>query len=145
MCLCPNRCIEIGSGSGYVICSIALLLDHHGIRSHCIAVDNNPAAVRCSQVTLAAHKVCSWSPVIRVAAGTTKISNVSGILQQVANVDLISCDLLQPLLQRLQGKVDLLVGRMLCSLSCTDPGCTQLEDNAALVVGVQPTLCTYPR
>ena len=62
-----------------MICSIALLLVHHGIRSHCLAVDINPAAVQCSHATLAAHKVYSWSSAIRVAADTTKNSNVTGI------------------------------------------------------------------
>ena len=51
------RCVEIGSGSGYVICSVALLLRHHGIRGQCIAVDINPAACSCTQQTLRNHQV----------------------------------------------------------------------------------------
>ena len=51
-------------------------------------------------------------------------------------MDLISCDLLQPLLQRLQGKVDLLVSRTLCALFCTNACCTQHEDDTVVAVGV---------
>jgi len=76
-------CVEIGSGSGYVVCSVALLLKYCRVPGQCIAVDINPTACSCTQQTLQNH--------------------------EVGNVDILTCDLLQPLLQRLEGKVDLLV------------------------------------
>lgn len=50
------RCVEIGCGSGYVICSIARLLAAAGLHCHCIAVDVNPCATECSSRTLQAHQ-----------------------------------------------------------------------------------------
>ncbi len=48
--------MEIGSGSGYVTCSVVLLLQHIGVAAHCIATDINPAAMLATEQTLQAHK-----------------------------------------------------------------------------------------
>ena len=61
--LAVHRCLEIGSGSGYVICSVALLLEHFGIHGKCIAVDINPAACSCTQQTLRNHEVSGARPI----------------------------------------------------------------------------------
>lgn len=47
-------CLEVGSGSGYVITSAALLL---GGRAACFATDINPAAVAATRATLRQHGV----------------------------------------------------------------------------------------
>ena len=52
------RCVEIGSGSGYVTCSLARLLQHHNCTAFCIATDISPHAVAATKATLAAHQVC---------------------------------------------------------------------------------------
>ena len=51
------RCVEIGCGSGYVICSVARLLKHLEASAHCIAVDINGSALECTAQTLQAHEV----------------------------------------------------------------------------------------
>ncbi|CAL8466125.1 g5661 [Coccomyxa elongata] len=80
----PRICVEVGSGSGYISCSIALLLQQLGIAAHCISTDINPAAVSATACTLQAHNV-------------------------LGKVDLIRSDLLQGLRARLHRAVDLLV------------------------------------
>ena len=50
-------CVEIGSGSGYVSCSLALLLEHHKCNAVCLVTDISPHAVAATQDTLAAHQV----------------------------------------------------------------------------------------
>lgn len=56
--------MEVGSGSGYVITSLSLLLQHLGLAAHCIATDINPAANAATRHTLAAHKVCTARRII---------------------------------------------------------------------------------
>ncbi|CAL5228506.1 g11655 [Coccomyxa viridis] len=79
----PRLCVEVGCGSGYVICSAARLLEQHGIRAHCIASDISSAALQATQETLVAHSV--------------------------ACVDLVQGDLLSPFLPGFEHKVDLLI------------------------------------
>lgn len=52
-----SRCVEVGSGSGYITCSVALLLQHLNVAAHCIATDINPAALLSTDRTLQAHNV----------------------------------------------------------------------------------------
>jgi methylase of polypeptide subunit release factors len=82
------RVLEIGCGSGFVICSAAVLLRDtalcSGASAAFTAVDINPAALAATAATLAAHGV--------------------------KGADLIRCDLAVPLARRLAGCVDLLVG-----------------------------------
>lgn len=76
-------CVEIGSGSGYVSCSLACLLQHHKCSAACIATDISAYAVKASTATLAAHTVTT--------------------------VDVVQADLVSPLFKRLQQAVDILV------------------------------------
>jgi methylase of polypeptide subunit release factors len=56
----PRRtrsCLEIGAGSGYVICSAALALRPWAPACRFLATDVNPAAIAATGATLAAHGV----------------------------------------------------------------------------------------
>ena len=55
----PSRGLEVGSGSGYVICSLALLLQQLGAAAQLFATDLNAAAAAATRETLAAHQVGS--------------------------------------------------------------------------------------
>lgn len=82
----PPRCaLEVGSGTGYVIASAAVLMRDSGVNDfRCHATDVNPDAVACTRATADAHGVGDRVSVIR-------------------------CDLLGPLRESLRGKVDLLL------------------------------------
>jgi release factor glutamine methyltransferase len=54
---CPNVCMEIGCGSGYVITSLALILGDERNNAHFIATDISTAAAQVTQDTLEAHGV----------------------------------------------------------------------------------------
>lgn len=54
---CRRRCLEVGCGSGYVVCSLALLLRELGVAAQLLATDINPQAAAATQATLAAHEV----------------------------------------------------------------------------------------
>ena len=49
--------VELGSGSGYVITSVGLLLKQLGLHAHLLAIDHNAAAADATRQTLAAHQV----------------------------------------------------------------------------------------
>ena len=49
--------MEVGSGSGFVCCSVALMLQHTLTRSHGLAVDISEHAVEATRGTLLAHDV----------------------------------------------------------------------------------------
>ena len=75
----------MGSGTGYVIASAAVLMRDSGLDDfRCHATDVNPDAVACTRATADAHGVGDY-------------------------VTVIQCDLLGPLRERLRGKVDLLL------------------------------------
>jgi release factor glutamine methyltransferase len=78
-----RACAEIGCGSGYVICSLALLLRQLGIGSSLYATDISQHALDATRQTLASHGVPS--------------------------VELLRTNLLDGLLGRLQRRVDILV------------------------------------
>ncbi|GIL50866.1 hypothetical protein Vafri_6848 [Volvox africanus] len=90
----PLCCVELGSGSGYVITSLALLLRQvagpsfghpaaHRRTCQLLAVDHSLAAVEATRNTLQAH--------------------------QVTEVDVIAASLLGPLVDKLRGSVDIMV------------------------------------
>ena len=114
-----SRCVEVGSGSGYITCSVALLLQHLGVTAHCIATDINPAALLATEHTLHAHNVSPFQvpyPLIDAALFSPFPSTIQQpykhvqlAVQVASRVDLVHSDLLLGLRQRLHGAVDLLV------------------------------------
>ncbi len=79
----PGVFVEVGSGSGYVVASVASMLRNEKKRGcYCLAVDINRAACVATKETLSNH-------------------NLEG------NVEVVNCDALAPFLGRLEGSVDL--------------------------------------
>lgn len=68
----PQLCIELGSGSGYVITSLALMLREKLQGVHYIATDMNPHAIRVTQETLEAHDVHAELVLTDIASGLDK-------------------------------------------------------------------------
>ena len=60
--------LEVGSGSGFVCCSVALMLQHALTRSHGLAVDISEYAVEATRGTLLAHDVRQAAAAARVLA-----------------------------------------------------------------------------
>ena len=121
---CWLSCVEVGCGSGYVICSAARLLEQHGIQAHCIASDISTAALTATQETLLAHSVSAGFPTFRLSSmrylrwdNKSKGGMTATAVLQVTCVDLVHGDLLSPFLPGLQHKVDLLVRLSPCSAS----------------------------
>uniref|UniRef100_A0A061RD79 S-adenosyl-l-methionine-dependent methyltransferase n=1 Tax=Tetraselmis sp. GSL018 TaxID=582737 RepID=A0A061RD79_9CHLO len=79
----PQLCVEIGSGSGYVSCSISSILSDLRCSAQILATDISFKAAVATRETLGTHKV--------------------------ANVDVVCTDLFGALLPNLHGRVDLLV------------------------------------
>ena len=79
----PAVSLEVGCGSGFVVCSAALLLRQLRINTHQLALDISSAAVQATQATLAAH--------------------------DVVGVDLLTADMFTAMKPRLRGKIDLLL------------------------------------
>jgi release factor glutamine methyltransferase len=78
----PLVALEIGSGSGCVITFLALLLRAGNVHTHCMATDINPDAAHMTQAT----------------------AQDNGVL-----VDVVQTSLVDGLLERLTGKVDVLL------------------------------------
>ncbi len=64
--------MEVGSGSGFVCCSVALMLQHALIRSHGLAVDISEHAVEATCGTLLAHDVRQAAAAARVLAASSE-------------------------------------------------------------------------
>lgn len=79
----PMTFVEIGCGSGFVSCSIALMLNELGIKAQITAIDINPSATEATRQTLLNHRV--------------------------KDVELITMDLLEGLCPSWQGTIDVLV------------------------------------
>jgi release factor glutamine methyltransferase len=79
----PAITVEVGCGSGFVICSAALLLQQLEVANHCIALDVSKPAVQATRNTLVAHRV--------------------------TGVDTLAADMFTTLLPRLHRGVDLLL------------------------------------
>jgi release factor glutamine methyltransferase len=79
----PRTCVEIGCGSGYVICSLALMLKQLHISSALLATDISKEALKATQQTLHNHGV--------------------------DHVELVHTDLLSGVIHKLQHSIDILV------------------------------------
>ena len=79
----PRICVEIGSGSGYVVCSVASMLQNKHAGCFCVATDINPVACAATRETLANHALDG-------------------------SVEVVNCDAMVPFLPRLTGGVDLI-------------------------------------
>ena len=80
----PRVVVEVGSGTGYVVTSAALLANDASTACRCFATDVNPDAVAATRATATAHGVGDA-------------------------VETMRCDLLGPLRESLAGKIDLLL------------------------------------
>lgn len=65
----PTVCMEIGCGSGYVITSLALILEQEATGTYFVATDMNPHAVAVTQKTLEAHGVQAELVLTDIASG----------------------------------------------------------------------------
>eukprot|EP00879_Flechtneria_rotunda_P017370 GHRR01018197.1.p1 GENE.GHRR01018197.1~~GHRR01018197.1.p1 ORF type:complete len:210 (+),score=66.28 GHRR01018197.1:1253-1882(+) len=106
-CVCRS-CLEVGCGSGYVLCSVALALQHlvsqHSASSLLTAAaasngkgGGGPAAVSCS----------FFATDINAAALAATSETLAA--HQMSGVELVQTDLATTLLPRLAGTVDLLL------------------------------------
>jgi release factor glutamine methyltransferase len=80
----PRFCVEIGSGSGYVICSLGNLVRTWAHDTYCLATDVNPSACLATKETLRNHGLDD-------------------------RVEVVNCDLLGPLERHFHDQVDLLM------------------------------------
>jgi release factor glutamine methyltransferase len=67
----PKLCVEVGSGSGFVITSLALMIGDHG-STRFIATDVNPTAAQATKETLEAHGVEAEAVVTDLVDGLEK-------------------------------------------------------------------------
>ncbi|KAG0467175.1 hypothetical protein HPP92_018755 [Vanilla planifolia] len=76
----PRFCLEVGSGSGYVTASLAIMLNQDS-SVHYFATDINPHAVETTTATLAAHGVHSEIICTDIASGLER--HLSGMIDLI--------------------------------------------------------------
>lgn len=78
---CPPRlCLEVGCGSGYVICSLALLLRDLGAATQLLATDINPRAAAATAETLAAHQARSGVDIVLTDLASALLPSLAGLV-----------------------------------------------------------------
>ncbi len=80
------RALEIGCGSGYVICSFALALRQAGLHCCLLGTDINPKALEATAATLQAHQVhtCHTSSTPAIQAGGRDMSSTNNLCMFLA-------------------------------------------------------------
>ncbi|KAL4426014.1 hypothetical protein ABPG75_010030 [Micractinium tetrahymenae] len=78
---CPPRlCLEVGCGSGYVVCSLALLLRQAGAAAQLLATDVNPRAAAATAQTLAAHQVRDRVDIVLADLASALLPSIAGLV-----------------------------------------------------------------
>ncbi|KAL4425153.1 hypothetical protein ABPG77_008258 [Micractinium sp. CCAP 211/92] len=78
---CPPRlCLEVGCGSGYVVCSLALLLRQAGAAAQLLATDVNPLAAAATAETLAAHEMLDRVDVVLTDLASSLLPSIAGLV-----------------------------------------------------------------
>ena len=116
----PRVVVEVGSGTGYVVTSAALLANDASTSCRCFATDVNPDAVAATRATANAHGVGDA-------------------------VEAMRCDLLGPLRESHAGKIDLLLFNPPYVLTPSEEVRRRRQENATRRELASPPVCSVRR